>query len=379
MFESSKPVIMTICGDPGGAKAIIPVIKKLEEHSYTKIINYAYNEGANFLENLKIGYKNLPEKVNIDFIKKTYQEGKPSLLLSATSFNRFNWEKYFIFETKNFNIFSMAILDYWSNYSLRFSNENGSMVYLPDKIAVMDEQARREMIEQGFPSNSILVAGQPAFDSLQSDREKFTLSKKNNIRRSLNVGDETILILFISQPLKELYGKNGEPNSLGFDEDLVLEYLIKALEKMSEKKQEIILLIRPHPREKDSDYEKYRSNRIRIKVSKDGESRDYLMTANLVVGMNSILLVEACYLGCTVLSLQPGLNKADSLVTNKTKESMAVFDVNEILPALEKLLWNEKKAGTVIGEMTKNIPGNAASAIVNYLYHHLEIDSESIS
>lgn len=378
MLESSKPVIITICGDPGGAKAIIPVIKKLEEHSYTQIINYAYNEGANLLENLKIGYKNLPEKVNTDFIKKTYQERKPSLLLSATSFNKFNWEKYFIFETRNFNIFSMAILDYWSNYSLRFSNENGSMEYLPDKIAVMDEYARLEMIEQGFPSDGILVTGQPAFDSLQSDREKFTLSKKNDIRSLLNVANETILILFISQPLKILYGRNGEPNSLGFDEEQVLEYLIKALEKISNQKQDIVLLIRPHPREKESDYEKYCSNRIRIEISKDGESRDYLMTANLVVGMNSILLVEACHLGCTVLSIQPALNKADSLVTNKTKESIAVFDVDKILPALEKLLCLENKENIGVQEMTKKIPGNATSAIVNYLYRYLDICFESI-
>lgn len=378
MFESSKPKIITICGDPGGAKAILPVIRKITEGN-NELINYAYNESKLILENANINYNLLPEKVDVDFIRTIFQAEKPLLLLTATSFNELNWEKYFILEARKLNIYSMAILDYWSNYFLRFSNEKEKLVYLPDKIAVMDEKAKTDMLDLDFPVDKIVVTGQPAFDSIQADRDNFSMDKKNNIRKSLNIHQNTVFIIFLSQPFKKLYGKKGNPNYLGFDEDLVLENLIKALEKICEKGIKIFLLIRPHPRELESDYDKYKSDKILIRNSKDGEGRDYLMSADLVVGMNSILLVEACYLSCTVVSIQPGLCRPDTLVTNKTKKSIAIFDINEIFPIIENLLVSEKSEKNISPQVSLNQENekylkNATNNIIKYLQTQLDVN-----
>jgi len=72
------------------------------------------------------------------------------------------------------------------------------------------------------------------------------------------------------------------------------------------------------------------------------------MAADLVVGMNTELLVEACYLGCITLSLQPGLRHPDRLPTNRLGFSRAVYQENEIKPALLELLLNEKSRDAVL-------------------------------
>ena len=55
-----------------------------------------------------------------------------------------------------------------------------------------------------------------------------------------------------------------------------------------------------------------------------------------------MLLVEACLLGCVVLSLQPGLRLADALPTNRWGVSQGVYYEKDIEPALESLLFDEQ-------------------------------------
>jgi len=64
------------------------------------------------------------------------------------------------------------------------------------------------------------------------------------------------------------------------------------------------------------------------------------MSADLVVGMNSVLLLEACHLGCIVVSVQPGLIGDDSLPTNKMGASHAVYKADLIRKSLEECLLN---------------------------------------
>jgi hypothetical protein len=65
------------------------------------------------------------------------------------------------------------------------------------------------------------------------------------------------------------------------------------------------------------------------------------MAADLVVGMTTVLLVEACLLGSIVLSLQPGLRLPEALPTNRWGASRAVYRESEIAEAVASLLFDE--------------------------------------
>ena len=82
---------------------------------------------------------------------------KASLLLTGTSYNSVDLEKKFIASARERGVPSLAVLDFWSNFALRFSRGDGGLENIPDRIAVMDEWAREEMIAAGFDATRLVV------------------------------------------------------------------------------------------------------------------------------------------------------------------------------------------------------------------------------
>lgn len=370
--------ICTISGDPGGANAIAPVIELLLQEKKVNLVNYAYNQAAGILNRRELSYVTLPNQVDAEWIKKTFESFQPDFLLTATSHNSHNWEKYFISTARELGVESMSVLDYWSNYKIRFSDHKDELIYLPDRIAVMDERAKQEMIEAGIPSDCIMIAGQPAFDALAEQRKKFTPIKKQTVRQYLGVAKNSLIVMFASQPLKKFYGNQGDQGYLGYDEDIVLKNLIQSLEVISQNRhQQICLLICPHPRENPEDYVGYKSDVISIIVKTGGDNRKYAMSADLVTGMSTALLMEAAYLNCVVLSLQPGLIGADTLPTNHSGTSVAVYCVDEILPQVNRYLLDETARLRLLQKQIKLAHSfNATRCIVDYIYAKIDAKIE---
>ena len=101
------------------------------------------------------------------------------------------------------------------------------------------------------------------------------------------------------------------------------------------------------------------------------------MAADLVVGMNTELLVEACYLGCITLSLQPGLRYPDRLPTNRLGVSRAVYRQEEIRPALQELLLNPKSRAEMFTKVEKfKLKNKSAGNVVNLIYEMIGIDQK---
>ena len=65
-----------------------------------------------------------------------------------------------------------------------------------------------------------------------------------------------------------------------------------------------------------------------------------MLTANLVVGMNSAFLLEAAVLGCRTLSLQPGLRSHESLPTNLCGATPVVSEAAQLQPELRRALFS---------------------------------------
>jgi hypothetical protein len=364
------PFLISICGDPGGARAIVPVIQLLESEKKIGSINYAYNEGYSVLKSENIKVISLSGGVNRDSIQKILKKYSPSILLTSTSCNQLNWERQFIKVARALSIKSFTVLDFWSNYLARFLDEDKTSIIFPDQIAVMDSLARQELILEGFHKESILVTGQPAFDSLVTCRSQFSLEKRIVLRKDNAVGDDDILIVFASQPIKKLtIGSEIMPYP-GYDEVSVLTFVIHSLEHICvQSNKKITLLIKPHPREKNEDYKMFKSNTIEISTSFETNSRDLVMAADLVIGMNSVLLFEACYLGQLVLSFQPNLCGKDTLVTNFFGLSVGVVKPSDLTTTIYKLLFDHTFQNVIKNKLALlGNQKNAARCIVDHLY-----------
>ena len=339
---SKKKQIAVICGDAGGTNAIIPVIDLLLNEANIHLDIFSYREGRKILKKKGLYFTELNETINFNEIIEILQELKIDLLFSDTSLNSLaqtslELEKLFILAAHKLRIPSLAVLDYWSNYTIRFSDNKKNLIYLPDKIAIMDNLAYNEMILEKFPSESLVITGQPAFSELINWTEKFNDSRKRQILTSLGVYLDEYVVIFASEPI--LSGNPLHTQYPRYSEESVLELLISALEKIQlEIIRRIVLVIRPHPKENHTKFQRFVSKTIRIIISIEEHTRDIVMSADLVTGITSTILIEAAMLGCIVVSLQPGLLIKDILPTNNTGLTQPIYKEEEMPIILKSLL-----------------------------------------
>jgi hypothetical protein len=363
--------VVCICGDPGGANAVAPVVRTIESDAQWRVASYVYNEAADVFARHGFEARPVPPASDAVWALERLRQHRAAAVLAGTSHNARNCEHLFIHAARRLGIPTIAVLDFWSNYRERFP-VTGDLACLPDAIAIMDERAREQMSSAGFPPERLHVTGQPAFDALGRVRASFGPDERSALRRHFGVGALDRLVLFASQPLSKLYGPNTaeRPNALGYDQFDVLPVVIRALERANERSaQSIVLVVRPHPRESAADYERFRSDRVNVRVSTDGDSRACAMASDLVVGMNTALLVEACYLGCAVVSVQPGLRTADALPTNEWGASIAVYRREDVAEIIERLLLDDGARAAALTRVRElRLDGGAARRVADLLY-----------
>src|SRR5574344_942831 len=144
--------IMFYAHDPGGSYAISPLIMPLKGKH--EVFVFGNDSGLKILNEAQEFEWSLIKTIN------------PDLIITGTSANDFT-EKYIWKEAKRLGIKTIAILDHWCNYGIRFSKYglinidkfNKHCDYLPNYIIVMDNFAKQEMIKDGVPAEIIYPLG----------------------------------------------------------------------------------------------------------------------------------------------------------------------------------------------------------------------------
>jgi hypothetical protein len=339
----SSPLIVVVCGDPGGAAAVAPVVHALRAARRAEVRLFAYGHAGQSWAQCGLASEALEEPLSPDGALERLRRPAADLLLTGTSVNSAMLEHRFIAAARALGVPSLAVLDFWLNYVERFTDTGSRLSHRPDRIAVMDERAQAEMVAEGFDASSLVVTGQPAFDDLAHWRDAFTDAHRQDLRARWGTTAGELVVLFVSQPFGELYGAAAtNPLFYGFHEQQVLALVIEALEEIArDRRHGIMLIVRPHPREDAAAFAASRSSTVRVLVSSDLAARDAALAADLVTGMNSVVLMEACYLQCLTVSLQPGLRRPDVLPTNRLGLSRGVYEASDIRPALDQLLFDE--------------------------------------
>jgi UDP-N-acetylglucosamine 2-epimerase len=230
-------------------------------------------------------------------------------------------EKYTWKWARQNNIPSVAILDQWQNYKERFSGPGGADVleYLPTFICAMDESAKRGLTIDGVPEERIIITGQPSLARMRRCMLDGSHNERQAIRNQLHCGEDSLLMVFISEPFTSSMGQE-----IGFTEISILEELLSYLsdrvvmdEKIG-KASSLQLIIKMHPKNRLDVFtpleKRYKDiwGKLKIKVLKDEIGKDQLLQASdMILGMCSIMLMEAVALGKTVVSLQIGAKRRD--------------------------------------------------------------------
>ncbi|MCF8176910.1 MAG: hypothetical protein K9J74_00220 [Sulfuritalea sp.] len=200
-------------------------------------------------------------------------------------------------------IASVAVLDQWQNYAKRFSSPGTSdLAFLPDMCCVMDEIARRGMVEEGFPSARLAITGQPAFDALAGSMQA-EVDAALALKRDLGMDNGRPTLVFVAESLR-----NHWRDEYGYDERTSLNDLLDIIEELPELPN---LIVKKHPQNVDEDFDlgaiQRVSDRVVVRiVGTEHPAKRVILASDIVVGMSSVLLVESILLGKVTVSIEIG-------------------------------------------------------------------------
>jgi len=321
--------VFAIAGDPGGAQAVMAVVRELRGQQ-EEVITAGYNAAADIFAPADHVFE---EAATFDDALYLLEQERPAVLLCGTSVNGRDDEKTFINAARQLGVPSLAVLDFWSNYAARFTTRppDGPFDALPDVIAVMDESAAEDLRGIGIDAKFIHVTGQPAFDRLHTETPP--AAKLAALRAQIGCPPERHLILFASQPCSEIATKAGYA-VLPYDEREIVEIFCAEL-KAHAAADELFLWIRPHPRETPGKFAQHASRHVFAGMAGDSALAQH--AAEGVAGMCSVFLLEAALIGRPVLSLQPGETGLSPLPLDRLRLGTACME-KDIRPAIRRWL-----------------------------------------
>ena len=263
--------VLFFAHDPGGANAIAPLILRFDNP-----LVFGKGPALKILPNAKP----LPDNALTVLM--------PDFLITGTSAIDFT-ERHLWRDATGLSIPSMAILDAWVNYGVRFSRFStreihlfdGVCDYLPDYICVMDDLAKAEMHKEGVPYDRIIALGNPHFENVflaAAQTSPTTLSKKR-------------IVLFASEPFEDVYRKGAE------------EAALRDLIKVAEQYDDVAIRIRKHPREPEQKHAGHLNEHV--EMDNIADSLKSIEQSEIVVSVSSMLLIEAMFFGKKVISYQP--------------------------------------------------------------------------
>ncbi|NVJ91181.1 MAG: hypothetical protein HWE34_05965 [Methylocystaceae bacterium] len=295
--------VLAFAREAGGAAAIAPVCKRILDLNIPLLL-LSDDKGLDIFKarGLHPNAFSFNESELESLCQKHFKNHPSHLLTSAASLPHLDMTERYLWQwASKQNILSTAILDQWQNYAIRFSGEKPEqhLAYLPDRICVMDELARTEMIKQGIPESRIIVTGQPSFDWLREQNKSAdnqTISHLNDLQLS----NSNIIVTFVSEALAKDFG-----NTLGYDEISTVKVLGDILSKIN--LPNLGLIIKLHPQNNKSDFswcmEAWPNLNTRI-VGNEYSPPQILALSDVVIGMSSVMLVEAVITEKAVISLE---------------------------------------------------------------------------
>lgn len=319
--------VLLFARDPGGANVIMAMEEKLNE-TY-QVLLWGKDVAFQKFQTAGLPVQDIGKKIkeiNLETVITFVKQLNPDIMLTGTSADDMT-EKYMWKAGEKLGIPSFAILDQWTNYGLRFSKYGVNEIakyeqerqheYLPDRILVMDEFAKEKMQEDGVSQDRILVTGQPY---LEWFRQKVNEIDKKSIQEYhfSHTQGKGKLIVFASEPITKTYGENSE--YWGYTEVTIFEHFHDILKDITEKGRfNVSVVVRPHPKEDIEIWKERLKNTQYITYFLDNQTEYKLAiaSADLIVGMTSMFLLESALCGKEIVSLQIGLDRENSFILEK--------------------------------------------------------------
>lgn len=217
-----------------------------------------------------------------------------------------DFELNFLAKAKARGKHSVVFLDHWINYRERF-RRNGTET-LPDEIWVGDADAER-IARESLPDMPVTLVKNPYFEDLRADLN----SRRGRLRRS-----KKVRALFLSQPIHRYSPLDGSDIANAYTEHEALRYLFAHISSLEKRVDEV--MIRLHPSELPDKYDwAVGAFEPPVLIDEDRELIDAILSADYVLGMDSMAMVVGLLAKKEVICCIPQGHKACRLPHEKIK------------------------------------------------------------
>lgn len=341
---AAKKKILAFAREPGGADTIAPVVGRLRRQDKVEVVLLAKEYAVARFAAVGLESQTVEWSAGEGLEKQVAEilvAQRPQVLLTSASSRPQDdmTEKHFWRSGAEQAIPSLAVLDQWQNYILRFSGPGTGqeLAYMPTCVAVMDETVRRDMVGESFPNERIFVSGHPRFEVLHEYGKRVDRAAARKKTTALGIDPDAWLVTFVSEPARRFFAAEE-----GFDEASTLMALLASCARLKER-QRLEVALKYHPRNIPEDFANVRGDSdVRIHHIRDQiEPCDLLLASDLVVGMISILLVDSVLLGVPTLSVQLGGFNHGRCIPEKYGAITAIRQVAELDSTVEALLTQQ--------------------------------------
>lgn len=352
---------MIFSRDPGGCNAVAPLVNALREKYLVELYGKDIALRRYEVYNLKgIDILDTIGEITPKSIERFLVNQKPDFIITGTSADDMT-EKYIWKSAEKLGIPSFAILDQWMNYGVRFSefgvanlkeyDEQLRHVYLPHKILVMDEYAKKKMVDIGISNDKILVTGHPYFEYLKSISKQYDKGLIQEVRsKRLKSRNKEFIITFVSEPITTTYRESGKDELYwGYTEKTIFMEFIKALNKFAGKtNSNIKLIIRLHPKEAEDSYNELINladgKHISVLIDNEMPGLELIHASDLICGMSSMFLLESSILDKPIISIQIGLLgfRENPFILHNKGILKSILSSNDLEKELTNILIDKK-------------------------------------
>lgn len=187
----------------------------------------------------------------------------------------------------------------------RFRDCDGREIF-PGLLCVVDGKSRDTIVAAGIPDHAVRVIGNLHLRRFRHLAQAVDRNKVEAVRREWCATKENTVVLYASEPITQMHkhGKRRDHDELRLLSELIERVRTNSLEDAVPCDGNTIIVVRPHPRDEIAKFRPYLSGDApRTIISRTGSSAEAILAADAVVGITSMLLVEAAALGRPSVSL----------------------------------------------------------------------------
>lgn len=209
-------------------------------------------------------------------------------------------------------IASVGVVDMAVNADRRFlGRSNNPLQYAPDWLAVPDAYTASVYAALGYPADRLLVCGHPHYDQVRARRSVFLTQDRTALRQSVypQAPAGRPIWLFLAEgvdqlnPAASFRGADYTLHGRGGNDFRGVIALEEVLDAVAESNPRPWVVLRLHPKSRPEDFMSLMPELGM--VSQRGDPLPLLWAADLVLGMTTMLLLEAYLLGRPHFAILP--------------------------------------------------------------------------